>query len=420
MNKKWPANEIIVKKTEELIPYARNSRTHSPEQIKQLQASIREWGWTMPVLIDPKNNIICGHGRIMAADAEGIKEVPCIIAKGWSEAKKKAYIIADNKLALNAEWDEEILSIELLELKGMDFDLSLTGFDDMELESLFDEEMEGLTDEDAVPDVPEEPVSKLGDIFILGNHRLMCGDSTDKETVEKLMDGNKADQMVTDHPYNVDYEGRTKDTLKIKNDKKDDKSFREFLVSAFQCAFDVMKPGAVFYIWHADLESYNFRGAIADCGQIVRSCLVWNKQSMVLGRSDYHWKHEPCLYGWKEGAAHLWASDRTQTTILDFNRPSRSDVHPTMKPVDLMEYQIKNNTKGDAIVLDLFGGSGSTLIACEKTGRSCYMMELDPHYVDVIIQRYFDFVGDKSKIFLSTNDGKDLIPYEEVLKMRKK
>ena len=244
-----------------------------------------------------------------------------------------------------------------------------------------------------MPEVPEAPVTVLGDVWLLGKHRVMCGDSTSIDAVEKLMAGGGADMLLTDPPYNVEYTGKTKDALKIQNDSMGDDDFRQFLRDAFVSADSVMKSGSVFYIWHADSEGYNFRGATHDAGWKVRQCLIWKKQTLVMGRQDYHWKHEPCLYGWKEGAGHLWAADRKQTTILEFDRPSRSGEHPTMKPVALFEYQMLNNTKGGDIVLDLFGGSGTTIIAAEKNGRYGYLMELDPKYCDVIVQRWQEFTG---------------------------
>jgi len=379
-----------------LIPYAKNSRTHDDAQVAQIAASIKEFGWTNPILVDGTKGVIAGHGRLLAARKLGMAKVPTIELKDMTEAQKKAYVIADNKLALNAGWDTNFLSLELQELKDQDFDLTLLGFDDKELDQLLAPEIEkGLTDEDAVPEVPEEPKTKLGDIYILGNHRLMCGDSCNIESVEKLTDG-LVDILVTDPPYNVAYEGKTKDALTIQNDSMGDEQFRQFLKDAFVAADAVMKQGAVFYIWHADSEGYNFRGACKDAGWKVRQCLIWQKDTMVMGRQDYHWKHEPCLYGWKDGAGHLWASDRKQTTLIECKRPKRNDIHPTMKPVELMEYQILNNTKGQDIVLDLFGGSGSTLIAAEKTGRKARLMELDPKYCDVIVKRWEDFTGKKA------------------------
>lgn len=379
---------------EKLIPYARNSRTHSDEQVAQIAASIKEFGFTNPVLIDADGGIIAGHGRVMAARKLGIEIIPCIELAHLTETQKKAYIIADNKLALNGGWDEELLRLEFDELEQAGFDLELTGFSLDEIGALqIDEVTDGLTDEDAVPEAPEEPVSKLGDVWLLGNHRLMCGDSTSIDSLEALCGGQLVDMWLTDPPYNVAYEGKTKDALKIKNDSMEDEQFRQFLCDCYVAADAVMKPGAVFYIWHADSEGYNFRGAARDAGWTVRQCLIWKKSAIVFGRQDYHWKHEPCLYGWKGGAGHLWAADRKQSTILEFEKPTRNGEHPTMKPVALFEYQMLNNTKGGDIVLDSFGGSGTTLIAAERNGRVARLMELDPKYVDVIIKRWQDFTG---------------------------
>ena len=383
---------------ETLIPYARNSRTHSDEQVAQIAASIREFGFTNPVLVDGDGGIIAGHGRVLAARKLTLAEVPCIRLAHLTEAQKRAYVIADNKLALNAGWDNELLAVEFEELEALGFDLNLTGFTQDEIDALKPELLEpGLTDEDAVPAVQPDPISKPGDVWLLGKHRVMCGDSTVIDAVETLMAGGLADQLVTDPPYNVAYTGKTKDALKIQNDSMSDENFRQFLRDAFVAADTVMKPGAVFYIWHADLEGYNFRGACMDAGWKVRQCLILKKQTLVMGRQDYHWKHEPCLYGWKDGSGHLWASDRKQTTVLEFDRPTSSTLHPTMKPVELVEYQVLNNTKGSDVVLDLFGGGGSTLIACEKTGRHARLMELDPKYVDVIVRRWQEFTGKTAK-----------------------
>jgi len=385
--------EVAVDK---LIPYAKNSRTHSPEQVGQIAASIKEFGFRNPILVDGVG-IIAGHGRLMAAQKLGLNKVPTIDCSDMTESQKKAYIIADNKLAMNAGWDTAMLSIEMKDLEDKGFDLALLGFDDKELNALLEPEVtEGLTDEDAVPDVPEKPKTKLGDIYILGNHRLMCGDSCSITDMEKLVNNRQVDMWLTDPPYNVAYEGKTKDALTIQNDSMDNEGFRQFLRDAYVTADTVMKAGAVFYIWHADSEGYNFRGAAHDAGWKVRQCLIWKKSTMVMGRQDYHWKHEPCLYGWKEGAGHLWATDRKQTTILEFDKPSRNSEHPTMKPVALFEYQMLNNTKGGDIVLDSFGGSGTTLLAAEKHGRHAYIMELDPKYCDVIVKRWEDFTGKKA------------------------
>lgn len=394
----WPADKVERRNIKTIIPYARNSRTHSDEQVAQIAASIKEWGFTNPILVDVDGEIIAGHGRLLAAQKLGLDEVPCITAVGWSDAQKKAYVIADNKLALNAGWDNDMLSIEFAELKDMDFDLGLTGFDADELAKLLQEpEKEGLTDEDDVPEAPEQPVTVEGDVWILGNHRLMCGDSTSIDALEKLCEGQLVDMWLTDPPYNVAYEGKTKDALTIENDAMGNDEFRQFLRDSYSAADAVMKSGAVFYIWHADSEGYNFRGAAFDIGWQIRQCLIWKKQTMVMGRQDYHWKHEPCLYGWKDGAAHLWSTDRKQTTILEFDRPSRNAEHPTMKPVELFAYQMQNNTKGDDLVLDSFAGSGTTAIACEKFNRRARLMELDPVYCDVIVKRWQDFTGKTAK-----------------------
>jgi site-specific DNA-methyltransferase (adenine-specific) len=384
---------------EKLIPYARNSRTHSDEQVAQIAASIKEFGWTNPILVDGEAGIIAGHGRLAAARKLGLKKIPVIELSHLSPTQKKALIIADNKLALNAGWDNDMLALEFEELELEGFDLALTGFDEKEIDALTPEQInEGLTDEDAVPDVPDEPKTKLGDIYQLGKHRLMCGDSCSVTDMEKLCDGQLVDMWLTDPPYNVAYEGKTKDALKIQNDSMGNDQFRQFLRDAYVTADTVMKAGAVFYIWHADSEGYNFRGAASDAGWKVRQCLIWKKSTMVMGRQDYHWKHEPCLYGWKEGAGHLWATDRKQTTILEFDKPSRNGEHPTMKPVALFEYQMLNNTKGGDIVLDSFGGSGTTLLAAEKNGRYSRLMELDPKYCDVIVKRWEEFTGKKAEL----------------------
>ncbi|MCG5369574.1 site-specific DNA-methyltransferase [Providencia rettgeri] len=378
-----------------LIPYAMNSRTHSDEQIAQIAASIREFGFLTPVLIDSSGNLIAGHGRLLASRKLGLKQIPSVVADGLTDTQRKAYVIADNKLALNAGWDEDLLRIELQSLVDMDFDISLTGFDDDFIRDLLVEENGGLTDPDDAPSVDDinQPVTQSGDIWLLGKHRLMCGDSTSIDAISELCQENLVDMWLTDPPYNVAYEGKTKDVLTIKNDEMGDADFRAFLTAAYSAADSIMKPGAVFYIWHADSEGYNFRGAARDIGWKIRQCLIWQKNGMVLGRQDYHWQHEPCLYGWKDGASHLWASDRKQTTLLDFAKPTRNGEHPTMKPVGLFEYQMLNNTKGGDVILDSFGGSGTTLIAAEKNGRITRIMELDPKYCDVIIKRWQEFTG---------------------------
>jgi DNA modification methylase len=396
LKKEWPADKVERRKVSDLIPYARNARTHSDAQVAQIAASISEWGWTTPVLVDETGSIIAGHGRVMAARKLGLSDVPVMVAAGWSEAQKKAYVLADNQLALNAGWDMDLLKIEVGDLNVEGFDLNLIGFDDKLLADLLAEPTEGLTDPDEVPEPPADPVTVLGDVWVLGNHRLLCGDSTSIDDLERLCAGQKVDMWLTDPPYNVAYEGKTKKALTIQNDSMNDENFRQFLRDAYVAADSVMKPGAVFYILHADSEGYNFRGAAFDAGWKVRQCLIWKKSTMVMGRQDYQWKHEPCLYGWKEGAGHLWAADRKQTTILEFDKPSRNGEHPTMKPVALFEYQLLNNSKGGDIVLDSFGGSGTTMIAAEKNGRHARLMELDPKYCDVIVTRWQDFTGQKA------------------------
>lgn len=405
--------QVTYKPVSDLIPYANNSRTHSDEQVTQVAASIKEFGFTNPILIDEKNGIIAGHGRLMAAKKLGLEQVPTITLEGLTDAQRKAYVIADNKLALNSGWDNELLSLEIEQLKGLDFDIDLLGFDKDELADLLPE-IEELPDgdEDEVPEPQDDPVSKLGDVWQLGNHRLMCGDSTSIDAMQKLMDGSLADMWLTDPPYNVNYQGGTKDALTIQNDNMADDDFRQFLRDCYVTADTVMKAGGVFYIWHADSEGFNFRGAAKDAGWKVRQCLIWNKSTLVMGRQDYHWKHEPCLYGWKDGAGHLWASDRKQTTVINFDKPRRNGEHPTMKPVELFEYCILNNTKGSDVVLDSFGGSGTTLIACEKNGRQARIMELDPKYADVIIKRFQEY-SDKEAIHIES--GKT---YNELLQQQ--
>lgn len=410
MSKKQnPADKVEQWPIEKLVPYAKNSRTHSEEQVAQIAASIKEWGFTTAVLVDESGSIIAGHGRVMAARKLGLASLPVMVAAGWTDAQKRAYVIADNKLALNAGWDNELLALELGELGDAGFDLELTGFTDEEIKALMPVEVtEGLTDPDAAPAVQENPVTVPGDVWIMGKHRLMCGDSTSVDDLAKLCENQAVDMWLTDPPYNVAYEGCTKEKLTIQNDCMGDDQFRQFLRDAYTAADTVMKPGAVFYIWHADSEGYNFRGAARDAGWTVRQCLIWKKSSLVLGRQDYQWQHEPCLYGWKDGAGHLWAADRKQTTILEFDKPSRNGEHPTMKPVALFEYQMLNNTKGGDLVLDSFGGSGTTLIAAEKNGRTALLMELDPRYCDVIVKRWQEFTGKQA---IHADTGK---PFAEV------
>jgi len=397
---------------DKLVPYARNARTHSKEQILQLRASLREFGFVNPVIVDKDLNIIAGHGRILAAKEEGITEVPCVFAEHLTEAQKRAYIIADNRLAMNAGWDMEMLSVEISELQGVDFDLSVLGFDEAELSKLMGD-IEDVKDDDF--DVDEElkkpAVTKFGDLWFLGNHRLICGDSTKIDTFTVLMDGKQANLVVTDPPYNVNYEGSAG---KLKNDNMADEAFYTFLLSAFKNMEAVMTKDASIYVFHADTEGLNFRKAFSDAGFYLSGTCIWKKQSLVLGRSPYQWQHEPVLFGWKKAGKHNWYSDRKQTTIWEFEKPKKNADHPTMKPVPLIAYPILNSSMVNSIVLDPFGGSGSTLVACEQTERIYYTIELDEKYCDVIVKRYVEQVGDSDSVFLLRDGTK--YKYSELAK----
>jgi DNA modification methylase len=379
-----------------LIEYARNPRKND-HVVDKIAAAIKEFGFRVPVVAKSDGLVVDGHLRLKAAKKLGLSDIPVILADDMTDAQIKAFRISVNRMSEFAEWDNELLALELSDLKGLNFDLDLTGFSPDEIAALQPIQVNpGLTDEDEVPEPPKEPVTKPGDVWVIGDHRLLCGDSTSIADLERLCAGQRVDMWLTDPPYNVAYEGGTKEKLTIQNDSMGDNQFRQFLRDAYTAADAVMKAGAVFYIWHADSEGYNFRGAAKDAGWTVRQCLIWKKSSLVLGRQDYHWQHEPCLYGWKDGAGHLWAADRKQTTIMEFDKPSRNGEHPTMKPVALFEYQMLNNTKGGDMVLDSFGGSGTTLIAAEKNGRVARLMELDPIYCDVIVKRWQDFTGLKA------------------------
>lgn len=380
---------------EELNPYENNAKLHPKEQIDQIVRSMEEFGNNDPIAIDENNVIIEGHGRLLALKQMGEKEVPVIRLKHLTDEQKRAYILAHNQLTLNTGFDEEILAAELESIVGID--MTDFGFD-LDVVDVVEEltDVEEDSDFDVTP--PKEPKSKPGDLYQLGNHRLLCGDSTSLDDVAKLMGGEQADMLLTDPPYNVAYEGATEDKLTIQNDDMEDEDFRQFLRDVYASADSAMKPGASFYIWHADSEGYNFRGAAHDVGWTIRQCLIWNKNTLVLGRQDYHWKHEPCLYGWKDGASHNWYGNRKQTTVMDFDKPTRNGEHPTMKPVPLFAYQMEMSSKKGDNVLDLFGGSGTTMIAAEQLGRNAYLMELDPRYVDVIVNRWEELTGQKAQL----------------------
>lgn len=372
----------------ELKPNPKNPNTHPESQLKLLGEIIKKTGWRASITVSKLSGLIVkGHGRLYAARRAGLKNCPVEYQTFDSEEEELSALLADNKLAELAEIDTEKLA-ELF--KEADFsDLSLTGYSEKEFSSLVDalEEQE-LPDEDELT-VPEgEPFTKYGDIWHLGNHKLICGDSTLEETYKSLLESEKVDLLITDPPYNVNYEGGTSDKLKILNDNMNSDEFREFLAKAFKNFDNVMRPGASFYIWHADSERYNFQGACQDVEWSVKQCLIWVKNNIVMGRQDYQWKHEPCLYGWKNGAGHYFIDDRTLTTCFEFNKPLRNDIHPTMKPVEMFRFQIGNSSLRGNIVLDGFAGSGTTLIACESIGRIARLIELDPKYCDCIVKRF--------------------------------
>ena len=379
-------------------PYENNPRKLKDSAIEKVAKSIKEFGFRQPIVVDKEKIIVVGHTRYRASKKLGLTTVPITIADNLTPEQINAYRIADNRTNEEAEWDIELLKTELKDLQLKDFDLDLTAFDEDQLNNFLFEIKEGLTDEDAVPETPEEPITKLGDIWKLGKHKLICGDSTKLDTYEKLCGETKVDLYLTDPPYNVSYVGKTKEKLTIQNDKQTDDEFIQFLSQAFVSADSVLKMGGAFYIWHSDSEGLNFRLACIEAKWKLRQTLIWSKNSMVMGRQDYHWQHEPCLYGWKEGSSHSWYSDRKQTTIIKYDRPTKSKLHPTMKPVGLMEYLVKNSSKQEDIILDSFLGSGSTLIACEKQSRICYGVELDPKYCDVIVKRWEQFTGKKAEL----------------------
>ena len=399
--------------TEKLIPYVNNARTHSAEQINKLRSSLREFGFINPVIIDRDFNVIAGHGRIEAAKAEGISEVPCVFADYLTPAQKKAYILADNRMAMDAGWDEELLRVEIEALQAESFDVGLTGFDESEIADLFETDSEVKDDGfDVDAELEKPPVTKSGDLWLLGNHRLICGDSTKEETYTLLMDGKKANLILTDPPYGVSF--KSSDGLTIQNDSIKGDDFYRFLLQSLTNMVAHLEPGGAAYVFHADTEGLNFRRAFIDAGLHLAGVCIWVKNSLVLGRSDYQWQHEPVLYGFLQNGKHRWYSDRKQTTIWNYDKPKRNENHPTSKPLDLLGYPICNSSQENAIVLDTFGGSGSTLMACEQLRRICYTMELDEKYASVILRRYAEGSGDTSGIHV-LRDG-ERIPYVDLVK----
>ena len=398
-----------------LVPYVNNARTHSPEQLAKLRSSLREFGFINPVIIDRDLNVIAGHGRIAAAKEEGITEVPCVFVDYLTEAQKKAYILADNRMALDAGWDEELLRIEIESLQGADFDVSLTGFGEDEIADLFagDGEKDVKDDDfDLSAALEKAAFVERGDIWTVGRHRLMCGDATSAEDVAALMDGKKANLIVTDPPYNVAF--RSGSGLSIQNDSMENGEFYTFLYNSFQNMAEHLEKGGAAYVFHADTEGLNFRKAFVDAGFHLAGVCIWVKNSLVLGRSDYQWQHEPVLYGFLKNGKHPWYSDRKQTTIWNYDKPKRNKNHPTSKPLDLLGYPICNSSQENAIVLDTFGGSGSTMMACEQTNRICCMMELDEKYASVILRRYVEDTGGSENVYVVR--GGEKIPYSALVK----
>jgi DNA modification methylase len=407
----WPADRVERWPLAKLVPNARNARTHSDEQVAQLAASIEEWGWTIPVLVDEAGGIIAGHGRVMAAHRLGIEDVPVMVAAGWSEAKKRAYMLADNKLTLNAEWDLDRLEVEIAELRASDFDISLIGFSESEIDELLKADGGGLTDPDEAPEAPADPVSELGDVWLLGRHRLVCGDCTDAVAVGNALAGVKPHLMVTDPPYGVNYDaswrndgvqaGRPKGGAgkhrgaprgraigKVANDDRAD--WREAWA---------LFPGAVAYCWHGGGEAASSQLALESCGFEIRSQLIWRKNNIVISRGHYHYQHEPCWYAVRKGSTGHWNGDRTETSVWEIDKPQKSETgHSAQKPVECMKRPIENNSSPGQAVYDPFVGSGTTIIAAEMTGRACHAIELHPPYVDVSVLRWQNFTGKEATL----------------------
>ena len=398
-----------------LIPYVNNARTHSPEQINKLRSSLRDFGFINPVIIDRDFGVIAGHGRILAAKEEGIAEVPCVFADHLTEAQKKAYIIADNRMAMDAGWDEELLRVEIEALQAESFDTLLTGFDEKELADLFKDDTDSETkddDFDLTAALEKASFVEKGDVWTVGKHRLMCGDATSAEDVSQLMGSTKANLILTDPPYGVSF--KSSNGLTIQNDSMKDEEFYNFLLASFKNMVSHLEQGGAAYVFHADTEGLNFRRAFIDAGLHLAGCCIWVKDSLVLGRSDYQWQHEPVLYGFLQNGKHKWFSDRKQTTIWNFDKPKRNANHPTSKPLDLLGYPIGNSTQENAVVIDTFGGSGSTMMACEQMNRVCYMMELDPKYASVILRRAVENGISPGDVFVERNGEK--LMYSDLVK----
>ncbi len=405
----YMTTEMQVRPIEELKPYENNARVHDEEQIAELCESIRGFGFVRPLLITGDGGVLCGHGRLEAAKRLGMPSLPCVLADHMTSEQRAAYILADNRLAEHAKWDKAMVSAELIRLRDAGFAISVTGFGEDDI--ILDLPREPFEDGDFDPEPQESERLPSGSLWRMGDHRLLVGDATVAADVERLMAGAAADLLLTDPPYDVDYEGGTSEALKIENDDLEPEAFLTFLKAAFLNARNAMRPGAAFYIWHPDGEpALEFRRALRDVRLPVRECLVWIKNSLVISRQDYHWQHEPCLagrkpdkifescaYGWRSDAAHEWHSDRKQSTVLEFDRPTKSLEHPTMKPVKLFAYQIGNSTVQGDRVLDLFAGSGTTVIACEELGRRAYVMEKDERYAAVILRRWETMTGRRAE-----------------------
>ncbi len=396
MTNVWPADRVERRAVAELIPFARNARTHSDEQVAGIAASIREWGWTTPILVDEDGGIIAGHGRVLAARKLGLADVPVMVATGWTEAQRRAYVLADNKLALNAGWDAALLASELKGLAELGFDTGLTGFSADELAALLVEPSPGLTDPDAVPEAPADPVTRPGDVWILGRHRIICGSSTDANTVAAVLAGVVPHLMVTDPPYGVEYDpswrnaaftgSKTARTGVVLNDDRAD--WREAWA---------LFPGDVAYVWHGALHATTVAESLAACDFAIRSQIIWAKPRLVIGRGDYHWQHEPCWYAVRRGRTGHYGGDRKQTTLWQIEGQAGTEdgatTHGTQKPVECMRRPIENNSSPGQAVYEPFSGSGTTIIAAEMSGRACHAVELNPAYVDVAVTRWQAFTG---------------------------